>query len=81
MKYSLPKGTFDILPKEPKPQDSWKESAKWNHLETVIRTLAQEYGYLEIRTPIFELTDQKRRKNFRFESMIEQGVFLQPKHI
>jgi len=57
MKYSLPKGTFDILPKEPKPQDSWKESAKWNHLETVIRTLAQEYGYLEIRTPIFEMTD------------------------
>ncbi len=57
MKYSLPKGTFDILPEESKPQNSWKESAKWNHLETVIRTLVQEYGYQEIRTPIFEKTE------------------------
>ena len=57
MKYSLPKGTFDILPEEPKAQDKWKESAKWNHLESVIRTLAHEYGYQEIRTPIFEKTE------------------------
>ncbi|MCB1109491.1 MAG: histidine--tRNA ligase, partial [Chlamydiia bacterium] len=57
MKYSLPKGTFDILPKESKSQDKWKESAKWNHLESVIRALAHEYGYQEIRTPIFEKTE------------------------
>ena len=58
MKYSLPKGDFLIsFLMSPKPQDSWKESAKWNYLETVIRTLVQEYGYLEIRTPIFEKTE------------------------
>lgn len=57
MKYSLPKGTFDILPEQPKSEDNWKESAKWQHLESVMRTLAAEYGYLEIRTPIFEKTE------------------------
>lgn len=57
MKHSLPKGTFDILPIEPKEQDKWKEAARWNYLETVIRTLASDYGYQEIRTPIFEKTD------------------------
>lgn len=57
MKYSLPKGAFDILPEETKPQDCWKESVRWNHLETVICTLVREYGYQEIRTPIFEKTE------------------------
>ena len=57
MKYSLPKGTFDILPHEPKGQERWNESAKWNSLEQTIRSLVSDYGYQEIRTPIFEKTD------------------------
>ena len=57
MKYSQPKGTFDIIPEEPKPEDQWKESTRWEHLESVMRTLARDYGYLEIRTPIFEKTE------------------------
>ncbi len=57
MKYSLPKGTFDILPNEPKAQDIWKESHLWHYLESVMRELAHNYGYQEIRTPIFEKTE------------------------
>lgn len=57
MKYSQPKGTFDIIPEEPKPEDQWKESARWNYLESVIRSLVRDYGYQEIRTPIFEKTE------------------------
>ncbi len=57
MKYSLPKGTFDILPNEPKTQDIWKESHLWQYLESVMRELAHDYGYQEIRTPIFEKTE------------------------
>ncbi|MDN3508582.1 MAG: histidine--tRNA ligase [Candidatus Neptunochlamydia sp.] len=57
MKYSLPKGTFDILPHESKRQDQWKESHRWHYLESVIRELAHTYGYQEIRTPIFEKTE------------------------
>ncbi len=57
MKYSLLKGTFDILPDQPKREDQWKETAKWQHVESVMRSLAEDYGYQEIRTPIFEKTE------------------------
>ncbi len=57
MKYSLPKGVFDILPVEPKEANKWKEVARWQHVENVMRTLSHDYGYQEIRTPIFEKTE------------------------
>ena len=39
------KGTYDILP---------GESYKWRHLENAIHEICAQYGYHEIRTPIFE---------------------------
>lgn len=57
MKYSQPKGTFDILPKQLKPEDSWKLSYKWQYVENVIRNTCADYGFGEIRTPAFESTD------------------------
>ena len=56
MDYSRPKGTFDILPEETKSQNKWKESAKWQYVESIIRDVAMCYGYQEVRTPIFETT-------------------------
>ena len=44
----LPKGTRDILP---------DEIHKWYHIEEVVRRLCQDFGYREIRTPVFESTD------------------------
>ncbi|MFL2983708.1 MAG: histidine--tRNA ligase [Candidatus Neomarinimicrobiota bacterium] len=41
------KGTHDILP---------KESNKWQNLELIVREVCNQYGYYEIRTPIFEKT-------------------------
>ncbi len=43
-----PKGTNDILP---------GEIEKWHYLEDVIRKICREYGYTEIRTPVFEHTE------------------------
>ncbi|MBE3584764.1 histidine--tRNA ligase [Desulfofundulus thermocisternus] len=43
-----PRGTSDILP---------GEVEKWQYLEQVIYRLCREYGYSEIRTPIFEHTE------------------------
>ncbi|MEM8727286.1 MAG: histidine--tRNA ligase [Chlamydiota bacterium] len=57
LEYSLPKGTFDILPNEPETQDRWKASHRWHYVESVMRRLAHTYGYREIRTPIFEKTE------------------------
>lgn len=47
-----PKGTQDLLP---------GNIEKWHHLEGVIRKVCQEYGYEEIRTPIFEATELFQR--------------------
>ena len=57
MDYSIAKGTFDILPFENDAEDKWRESARWQHLEAVLRTTANDYGYREIRTPVFEKTE------------------------
>ncbi|PCI95316.1 histidine--tRNA ligase [Candidatus Aerophobetes bacterium] len=57
MKYTQPKGTFDIVPKPLKEEDAWKASSKWQYVEEVITKAASDYGFSEIRTPIFEKTD------------------------
>lgn len=54
MTYSLPKGTFDILPNQPEP---WRCIEKWHHIERTIRMISHLYNYKEIRTPIFERTE------------------------
>lgn len=43
-----PRGTNDILP---------GEVEKWIYIEGLIRKICQQYGYKEIRTPLFEHTD------------------------
>ena len=57
MKYYQPKGTFDILPKQLKEEDFWKLSHKWRYVEKTIHETAIDYGFQEVRTPIFESTD------------------------
>ena len=47
-KFSVPRGTNDILP---------NEVSFWQELEGKTRHLLRVYGYKEIRTPIFEETD------------------------
>lgn len=54
MTYRIPKGVFDILPDDEEP---WRESHLWQWVESTIRSLARQYGYGEIRTPLFESTD------------------------
>ncbi|NLM21617.1 MAG: histidine--tRNA ligase [Peptococcaceae bacterium] len=47
-----PKGTQDIIP---------GTIEKWHFLEEQIRKICQEYGYQEIRTPVFEATELFQR--------------------
>lgn len=60
-KYSIPKGVFDILPQEPLSEDQWRISSHWQYLEEIMHKTAHDYGYKEIRTPIFEHTDLFKR--------------------
>lgn len=48
-------GVFDILPTC--SEEQWRSSYLWNYIESIIRETAIEYGYKEIRTPIFERTE------------------------
>ena len=52
MKISIPKGTKDVLP---------KDSYRWQWLEEQFRTCCAKYGFVEIRTPIFEHTELFKR--------------------
>ncbi|MBQ9992661.1 MAG: histidine--tRNA ligase [Firmicutes bacterium] len=47
-----PRGTNDFLP---------ETTAKWRYVENKLRELCKEYGYGEIRTPIFEETELFQR--------------------
>ncbi len=55
MEYNAPKGVFDIVPIE--GQEQWRESHRWDYLESVLRQTANDYGYREMRTPMFERTE------------------------
>ncbi len=57
MEYTIPKGVFDILPKEPKSEDAWRASDHWQYVENIMRKCAADYGFKEIRTPLFERTE------------------------
>jgi histidyl-tRNA synthetase len=56
MRYAPPKGTYDILPSAP-GRDAVQNSALWQWLEASFREICRQYGYAEIRTPIFESHD------------------------
>lgn len=59
MKYPIPPGVFDIIPFD--SQDTWKSSYLWAYVEQVMRDVARDYGYQEIRTPLFERTELFQR--------------------
>lgn len=75
-----PRGTGDILP---------GEVGKWQFLELTIRQICTEYGYSEIRTPIFEhtelfergvgeTTDIVEKEMYTFKDRGERSITLRP---
>ncbi len=55
MSIHTPPGVFDILPQDAK--ELWRSSYLWSYVENIIRKTAKEFGFQEIRTPIFERTE------------------------
>ena len=75
-----PRGTLDILP---------EDVHKWHYVEGVIRKLCQDYGYKEIRTPVFEhtelfergvgdTTDVVQKEMYTFTDKGDRSVTLRP---
>lgn len=59
MKFTIAPGVFDIIPED--EREPWRSSFLWEHLEGKIRSIAQQYSFDEIRTPIFERTELFQR--------------------
>ena len=75
-----PKGTRDILP---------ENSYKWQYVEEKVKNLLKNYGFKEIRTPVFEhtelfqrgvgeTTDVVQKEMYTFEDKGGRSVTLRP---
>lgn len=74
------KGTEDVLP---------KESYKWQFVEKIMKSEAENYGFKEIRTPVFEhtelfargvgqTTDVVQKEMYTFDTKGGESVTLRP---
>jgi histidyl-tRNA synthetase len=75
-----PRGTYDILP---------PDTDGWQRLEQILRSTIQNYGYKEIRVPIFEhtelfhrgvgeTTDIVNKEMYTFEDKSNRSLTLRP---
>src|ERR1700730_9462662 len=87
MNISSPPGTFDIIPEDSK--ELWRSSFLWNYVESLIRQTAADFGYREIRTPMFERTELFQRgvgetsdivskEMYTFEDKGQRSMSLRP---
>ncbi|MCE5317574.1 MAG: histidine--tRNA ligase [Parachlamydia sp.] len=87
MQIPIPPGVFDILPIDPK--ELWRSSYLWQYLEEKIREIAHQYGFREIRTPVFErtelflrgvgeTTDIVTKEMYTFEDKGQRSMTLRP---
>ncbi len=78
--YQAPRGTQDILP---------PLSGQWHHLESTFRRVCDQYGYQEVRTPVFEeaglfargigdATDIVSKEMYVFEDRGGRSLALRP---
>ena len=78
--YRAPKGTKDVLP---------EQSYQWQFLEARIREIVKKYGFLEVRTPVFEhtelfargvgqTTDVVQKEMYTFDTKGGESVTLRP---
>ncbi len=73
MKFPIPPGVFDIIPKETK--EPWRASHLWTFVENHIRQIAAEYGFQEIRTPIFERTELFQRSVGETSDIVSKEMY------
>lgn len=75
MKYSAPKGTFDIIPGKYLEKEVWKAAGVWQFIEQIAREVAGCFGFEEIRTPLFESTDLFRRSSGETSDIVTKEMY------
>lgn len=87
MKIQIPKGLFDILPYG--DSEKWRLISYWQSIESIIQELSKDYGFHEIRTPVFERTelfdrgvgeqtDIVSKEMYTFEDKAKRSLSLRP---
>lgn len=66
MKTHAPKGTYDLLP---------QNASRWRYIEEQIHKIFREYGFGEVRTPIFEHTELFQRGIGETTDIVEKEMF------
>ncbi len=61
-----PKGTEDVLP---------KDIYKWHYIEDIVKRVAENFGYTEIRTPVFEHTELFERGVGDTTDVVEKEMY------
>lgn len=64
--YQIPRGTRDFLP---------EQAERFRHLEAIAACLAGQYGYGEIRTPIFEQSELFERSVGESTDIVEKEMY------
>lgn len=75
MLISIPKGVFDIVPQSFDNREIWKNSELWQHIESAIRKVARNYGFKEIRTPVFERTELFQRSVGESSDIVSKEMY------
>ena len=66
-----PRGTNDFLP---------ADTAKWQELEALLRSMCAEYGFGEIRTPLFEETELFQRGVGETTDIVQKEMYTFSDH-
>ena len=66
---TAPRGTKDIMP---------SDVNAWRYLEETMRKICAQYGYKEIRTPVFEHTELFQRGIGDTTDVVEKEMYTLP---
>jgi len=89
MNHAPPKGTYDATP-DPRPEEfAWRDSKKWDFVESIAREIAALFGCSRVSTPIFEnaelylrsvgeSSDIVSKEMYTFEDRAQRLMALRP---
>jgi len=76
MNIPIAPGVFDILPDDPK--EPWRNSHLWQNIESIAHKTAKDFGFREIRTPIFERTELFQRSVGETSDIVSKEMYTFP---
>lgn len=75
MDLSSPKGTYDIIPDETDLTLMWRQSHLWHYVEKIFLKNATNFGFKEIRTPLFERTELFQRGVGESSDIVQKEMY------